>query len=191
MSLHRLLTLLIVVVTGVAIGWSGKTRAQLVVNVTTTVEVLAFSHDGSFALVRERNDTAFSTSARFMLVDATGVTETLPLTERARVGGAADGVSAATCDATFRRLEGLSKQLAGLSVVGLCSHPQRPLVRATQQPRAVVGDAELGRLHAKLGFVGQTFISPRHRFAIVIGQDFNGNTRIVTTPLPSSAPLVP
>ncbi|HEY1101619.1 MAG TPA: hypothetical protein VGF99_21955 [Myxococcota bacterium] len=188
---HRVPSVIVALVALVVAVGPVSARAQqpvtaqpgpVVVDVRTTIDVLAFSYDGTFALLRERRDSTTSVSARFLVVDATGITETLPLTERVRTAGMRDNVSVATCNATYKRLDALADQLPGITVVGLCSHPDRPLVKALQQPRAVV-TAAVAALHQRLGFFGQTYIEPQRRFAIVVGLDFNAFPKIVATPL--------
>ena len=162
-------------------------HAQQVVDVRLTVDVLGFAHDDSFALALERYDTGTAVSGTYLVIAEDGVVERLRITERVRMAGARDGVSVEECERTVTRLRVLAPKLAGITVVGLCSHPARPVVKATQQPNPVVVDDDIGLAHRRVGFPGRTWLSPRKRYALVIGTDLFGAPRIATTPMPAAS----
>ncbi len=161
-------------------------RAQQVVELRTSVDVLSFSRDDSFAVALERYDTGTAISSTFLIINEDGTVERLRLTERVRMLGANDGVPVAECEATVARLRTVAKQLSGVAVVGLCSHPARPVVKTTQRPNPVVVDDDIGLAHQRVGFPGRTWLSPRKRYALVIGSDMFGAPRIATTPMPAA-----
>ena len=158
-------------------------HAQQVLDVRVSVDVLAFAHDDSFALALERYDTGTAVSGTYLVIGEGGAVQRLRITERVRMQGARDGVSVDECEATVARLRVLAPKLAGVTVVGLCSHPARPVVKTTQKPNPVVVTEEIGLAHRRVGFPGRTWVSPRRRYAIIIGTDMMGAPRIATTPL--------
>jgi len=180
MQLHRLLVLFVALCPLAA-------RAQQVIDVRVSVDVLAFAHDDSFALALERYDTGTAVSDTYLVIQESGAVERLRLSERVRMQGARDGVSVDECERTVARLRVLAPKLAGVSVVGLCSHPTRSVVKTTQRPNPVVVTDEIGLAHQRVGFPGRTWVSPRRRYVIVIGTDMMGAPRIATTAL-STAP---
>lgn len=168
------------------------TAQPVTIQVTNTVQMLAFADDGASALAMERNDTGTAVSETILIIGTGGVQERLPLSQRIRLGATAkDGISGDACRAVADRLQAMARDYRGVSVRGgLCSHPERPIVAVSGRPNPVPVSADVGLVHAAVGFAGPTFVSPRKVFAIVVGTDFNGNVRIGTAPWPRQ-PLRP
>jgi ABC-type amino acid transport substrate-binding protein len=149
----------------------------------TGIDLLAFSDDGKSALALETTSGGLVTTKNFLLLDASGIRERLPLSQR--MPGNRDGVDDDVCRQTAKRLSDLAIDLRGVTVaIGLCSQPERRVVDVMTRPLPQVLSKRVGALHALVGFAGRTFLPPTGPLVVVIGVDGMGNDRVGVTQRP-------
>lgn len=144
----------------------------------TSVDVVAFSDDGTFALARERTFAGHSFAVTFLLIGREGVTHRLPVSSRVR-GILADALEREVCVQSAEYLASIAKDLRGVTVrIGLCSASARDVVDVMTRPRPAVLSKKIAAFHQQVGFAGRVFLPPTGPLVIVIGVDELGNDRI-------------
>ncbi len=149
------------------------------------LRVAAFSDDGRRALVVERVGVGVIAEA-VLVVDAEGVVLRLPLGRRVTDGlrGRArlhdDDVDVCTRSALVLAAAARDFQLASVRI-GMCAHPDKPVLAALHEPRPSTLSAEVGRWHSRVGFAGPTWTDRHGPLVIVVGRDALGNDRLGTT----------
>jgi hypothetical protein len=178
----------LVIVVGLA-AFSGPPPVNVAVE-HKRLDVVAFSDDGTFALVVENIFLGPTTKTTFLLVNAGGIFETLPVSLRVR-GIMKDDVAHEVCQASAERLASLAKDLRGVTVrIGLCSAVNRDIVDVMQAPRPQVLSKKIAAFHQAVGFAGRVLLPPTGPLVVVIGVDELGNDRLAVTSLSSGRPSV-
>jgi hypothetical protein len=151
--------------------------------------LLAFADDGGRALLLERSGFGPFNEAVW-IVDASGVVEVLPLGLRGPTRGAGVALRAGpkdreTCRASAERLAAMAADFDQVSVrVGACASTSSPVVTPMKTWPAAIPSADIGKVHAQVGFAGRTFVATRTptrdtgALVVVIGQDLFGNDRV-------------
>lgn len=148
---------------------------------TTSVDVLAFSDDGTQALLQETTTAGATTKTTLLILDRKNEPVRLPISDRTQ-GIRKDRVSRDVCEASADRVSAVARDFRGISVViGLCGSVDRDVVTALQQPKPRVLSQEIGAIHTKVGFAGRVFIAERGPLIVVVGEDFFGNARVGVT----------
>ncbi|MDP2341423.1 MAG: hypothetical protein Q8O67_10715 [Deltaproteobacteria bacterium] len=146
-----------------------------------SIDVLAFSDDGTFALAKETSYVGPMTTTTLLLVGPGGVNERLPVSVRV-AGLAKDGVDREVCLKSADRLSSMAKDLRGVTVrTGACNSESRAIVDARGKPRSQSSSSKNLPLIAAAGFPGDVFVAPQGPLVIVIGRDALGSDRLGTT----------
>ncbi len=146
----------------------------------TRLDVVAFSDDGTFALLEETTRIGPTLQQTFLIVDQNGTSERLPVSLRF-AGLGRDGVDHEVCTASAERLASMAKDLRGVSVrIGLCGSMRRDIVDVMGAPRPALLSKKTAAFHQQVGFAGRVFLAPTGPLVLVVGVDELGNDRLGT-----------
>ncbi|MDP2341425.1 MAG: hypothetical protein Q8O67_10725 [Deltaproteobacteria bacterium] len=147
------------------------------------IDVVAFSDDGTFALLVEDTTLGATIKTDFLLVGADGIPERLPVSSRVRgLLNTQNDVDHEICQASAARLAAIAKDLRGVSVrIGLCAAINRDIVDVKGAPRPQVLSKKTAVFHQQVGFAGRVFLPPSGPLVVVIGTDELGNDRLGVT----------